>query len=222
MSGASEPDRRKEPRVALALPLVVQSGFDRVQTPQTQSARSIDASLTGLGLVVQHPLSVGQIVRVTLPAPLLRAGAFRFGGHSAHVYAVVRNIREFAGGQRAGVLFFELHAVDERAGLGAAAERRRQRRFTIPLHFIVRHTARVSATATEDLAVAEDLSRGGARLAACFELRPGDLVSIRATDGSFETRAEVTHVALQTDGLVRLHVKFVEGHAPDHLVPLPS
>ena len=70
------------------------------------------------------------------------------------------------------------------------------------------------------LSVAEDLSRGGAQLSVCLTLKKGDVVRISQTEGGFETRAQVTHVATGPDGLVRLHVKFLDGKVPAHLVPL--
>jgi hypothetical protein len=50
-------------------------------------------------------------------------------------------------------------------------------------------------------------------------LQPGDVVRISQTEGGFETRAVVTHAAAQPDGLVRVHVRFLDGKVPEHLIP---
>ena len=74
MSDLSKQDRRAHSRVSVELPIRLNSGYDRVQTPQATLATITDASLSGLGLLVDHPLAVGQIVRLELPAPALPSG----------------------------------------------------------------------------------------------------------------------------------------------------
>ena len=76
-----------------------------------------------------------------------------------------------------------------------------------------------SSTRQAALSVAENLSQGGAQLAACLSLQPGDVVRIRQTEGGFETRAVVTHTSARPDGLVRVHVRFLDGKVPEHLIP---
>jgi len=164
-------------------------------------------------------VSVGQIVRLELVGAA-RAGPFRLGGRSTRAYAVVRNVRSGAEGVRVGVKFFDFVEIDARPA-PSPDERRRSQRFAVPVNFIVQQVDRSGAMLREWLSVAEDLSHGGARLVGNLPLNRGDLVLLRQTDGTFETRAEVTHSAVHSDGLVRLHLRFLD-HAPDHVVPLPS
>lgn len=216
MSDHSPHDRRADPRLSLQLPIRVQSGYDRVQTPQATLATTTDASLNGVGLLLDHPLAVGQIVRLELPAPLARAGPILLGGRYARAYGVVRNVlAQQAGRHRVGVKFFDFLETESRPQ-AHPDERRRFPRFPIPIHFIVEQASPTRAA----LSVAENLSRGGAQLAACLSLKRGDVVRIYQTEGGFDTRAEVTHAASQPDGLVRLHVKFLDGKVPEHVVPL--
>lgn len=217
MSDHSPHDRRADPRLSLQLPIRVQSGYDRVQTPQATLATTTDASLNGVGLLLDHSLAVGQIVRLELPALLARAGPVRLGGRSSRAYGVVRNVLAQAGGHRVGVKFFDFLETESRPQ-AQPDERRRFPRFPIPVHFIVEQASPTRAA----LSVAENLSRGGAQLAACLSLKRGDVVRIYQTEGGFDTRAEVTHAAAQPDGLVRLHVKFLDGKVPEHVVPLLS
>lgn len=222
MSSAPQDDRRSDPRGRLQVPIHVVSGYDRVQTPHSSLGTTTDVSASGVGLLLPHVLSVGQIVRLELPALLARAGPFRFGGRATRAYAVVRNVRADAQGHRVGVKFFDFVADAARAPQPDPDERRRHPRFAIPINFIVQQVSGSGVTLQEWLSVAEDLSRGGARLAACLRLNSGDVVKIRETEGGFETRAEVTHAALHPDGLTRLHVRFLDDRTPDHVVPLPS
>jgi hypothetical protein len=202
--------------VSLELPIRVQSGYDRVQTPQATLATTTDASLSGIGLLLDHSLVVGQIVRLELLAPLASAGPILLGGRSARAYGVVRNVQaQQEGRHRVGVKFFDFLEPDTRSPPAQPDERRRFPRFPIPIHFIVEQ----SSTRQAALSVAENLSRGGAQLAACLSLQPGDVVRISQTEGGFETRAVVTHAAAQPDGLVRVHVRFLDGKVPEHLIP---
>jgi hypothetical protein len=216
---SAQNDRRKDPRAPLQVPIQVHSGFDRVQTPQSALGTTTDASSSGVGLLLRHPVSVGQIVRLELVGAA-RAGPFRLGGRSTRAYAVVRNVRSETEGVRVGVKFFDFVEADEPAR-PSPDERRRSPRYAIPVNFIVQQVHNTGAKLQEWLSVAEDLSHGGARLVACLQLNRGDLVRLRETEGGFETRAEVTHSALHSDGLVRLHLRFLD-HTPDHVVPLPS
>jgi hypothetical protein len=133
----------------------------------------------------------------------------------------VRNVRADPEGHRVGVKFFDFAQGERAEPRPSPDERRRSSRFAIPVSFVVRQVSASGAALQEWLSVAEDLSQGGARLVARFHLNRGDLVLIRETDGGFETRAEVTHAALHPDGLVRLHVMFLD-HTPDHVVPFLS
>jgi PilZ domain len=217
VSDLSKQDRRAHSRVSVELPIRLNSGYDRVQTPQATLATITDASLSGLGLLVDHPLAVGQIVRLELPAPLPRAGPFLLGGRSVRAYGVVRNVRERrSGDHRVGVKFFDFVEFQDARPPERRDERRRFPRYAIPVHFVVEQASPKRAA----LSVAEDLSRGGAQLSICLSLKKGDVVRLSQTEGGFETRAQVTHVATRPDGLVRLHVKFLDGKVPAHVVPL--
>jgi hypothetical protein len=201
--------------VSLELPIRVQSGYDRVQTPHATLATTTDASLSGLGLLLDHSLVVGQIVRLELLSPLAHAGPILLGGRSARAYGVVRNIQSQEGLHRVGVKFFDFLDPERRGPRAQPDERRRFPRYPLPIHFIVEQ----SSTRQAALSVAENLSQGGAQLAACLSLQPGDVVRIRQTEGGFETRAVVTHASAQPDGLVRVHVRFLDGKVPEHLIP---
>jgi hypothetical protein len=169
--------------------------------------------------VLDHSLAVGQIVRLELLAPLASAGPILLGGRSLRAYGVVRNVRpQQEGLHRVGVKFFDFLDSEGRRPRAQPDERRRFPRFPIPVHFIVEQTSSRRAA----LSVAENLSRGGAQLAACLSLKAGDVVRICQTEGGFETRAEVTHASAQPDGLVRVHLRFLDGNVPEHVVPALS
>ena len=133
MSDHSKQDRRADPRVSVELPIRVNSGYDRVQTPQATLATITDASLSGLGLLVDHPLAVGQIVRLELPAPIPRAGPSCW---AAAPCARMVSSATFAGGgagdHRVGVKFFDFLEFEDLRPPERRDERRRFSRYRSP------------------------------------------------------------------------------------------
>jgi hypothetical protein len=73
----------------------------------------------------------------------------------------------------------------------------------------------------EELTVADNLAKGGAHVLTSLEFMKGDVVLLRQAGGDFDTRAEVRDVLTGEDGLRRLHLKFLDGQAPDRLLLPP-
>jgi hypothetical protein len=92
-------------------------------------------------------------------------------------------------------------------------------RFEISVNFLAQHVDEWEGILQEALTVAENLSRGGARLLTTASLGRGDIVILREIGGGFVTRAEVTGFDFDEDRSRHVRVKFLGDQGPDHLIP---
>ena len=99
------------------------------------------------------------------------------------------------------------------------SDRRVFPRFEISVNFLVQHVDEWEEILEEGLTVAENLSRGGARLLTTATLGRGDIVILREIGGTFITRAEVTGFDYDNDGSRHVRVRFLGPQGPDHLIP---
>lgn len=96
-----------------------------------------------------------------------------------------------------------------------AGERRTQTRLHVPLDVRLRRGDGLE----EQRTVADELSRGGARVITSLEsINVGELVEIEEVGGDFRTRASVRHRTLGPDHVPRLGLRFLDRPAPDRLV----
>lgn len=225
---ADDDDRRESLRTPINLIVRVQ-GTDEDGSRQWEDiTTTADASCDGASLLVDHPLSVGQVLRLQVLPPLPKSlGPVHLEGPAPDVWAVVRNATERDGVRRVGVMFVDsppeaarAEAESPRAEAEAAPnERRRDERFPLPVSFVVQQMDELGAILKEGLTVADDISRGGAQLATAASLLKGDVILLQETTGAFTGRAEVTHVDVDADGIRHLHVRFLDGRSPDPVVP---
>jgi len=96
--------------------------------------------------------------------------------------------------------------------------RRRAERFDVLVNLLIQQADEWGEVLKEELTVTDDLGQGGAKVRTTLELVPGDVVLVRESGGPFEARAEVCGASLGADGVRRLHLKFLHGKAPMHLI----
>jgi hypothetical protein len=84
--------------------------------------------------------------------------------------------------------------------------------------FVLQQVDEWGTVLQEELAVADNLSRGGAHLLTSLEFMKGDQVLLQQAAGDFSTRAVVIEVATGEEGLRRLHLKFLDREAPQTLL----
>lgn len=96
--------------------------------------------------------------------------------------------------------------------------RRASERFELLVNLLIQEADEWGEILREELTVTDNLSEGGARVRTTLELQSGDVVCVKEADGSFEGRARVCGASLGSDGIRRLHLKFLDGKAPRHLV----
>src|SRR5512147_2904433 len=108
MTDAGGAERRKQRRVPMKLPVRVQ-GRDTDGTAWEEMSTCEDASAGGVGLRLDRPVVLGQVLHLSLPLPQ-RFRQYDLTDPSYRVYTLVRNVRPApGGGVRIGVLFLGKH-----------------------------------------------------------------------------------------------------------------
>jgi hypothetical protein len=224
--GRAGRDRRDE-RFGLPVRVLVNGGHEAGGTPWEEVTTTRDASAGGASFLMDHPLAVGEVVRVQLLPPLPEMlGPFELSAPSRAVYAIVRSCVLDSRGRRVGVKFFD--DVDGLMPASAPApplgteDRRLRERYLTSVHFIAQRVDEYGAILVEALTVAENISRGGAQLLAPIQVFRGDTLVLLEAGGTFESRAEVRNAFADEGGLRRLNVMFLDGRSPRHLFPAAS
>jgi hypothetical protein len=70
----------------------------------------------------------------------------------------------------------------------------------------------------EELTVADNVGRGGARVMTTLSFQVGDIVLLQEASGGFATRAEVRGISRAQPTIERLHLRFLDRQAPDRLL----
>ena len=204
------------------LPVRVKGEDDDGRSWQEQ-ATSRDASEGGAAVSLDHAVRPGQLLHVSLALPkrLRRSDLL---APSYEVYALVRSVRSNG---EIGVLFLESHPRGyERNPDGfflhpvgqTAEERRRAQRVDGPFFFGLKREVPGATDPTEEAAVAENLSEGGARVKSALQLSPGDIIYVRELGGLFRTRAEIRNVYVGPDRVQRANLMFLDEPAPPRLL----
>jgi hypothetical protein len=222
--GRGGSNRRDEQRFGCPVRVLVNGGHEAGGNPWAEVTTTRDASAGGASFFVDHPLSVGEVVRLQLLPPLPEMlGPCELTQPSRPVYAIVRSATLDSRGRRVGVKFFEdveglMPPAAPAPPLGTE-DRRARERYLTSVHFVVQRMDEYGVVLVEALTVAENISRGGAQLLAPIRVVRGDTLLLHEAGGSFESRAEVRNAILHEDGLRRLNVMFLDGRSPGHLFP---
>jgi serine/threonine protein kinase len=99
------------------------------------------------------------------------------------------------------------------------SDRRRATRLEIFVNLMIRRMGTLGTVLQEERTVAENFSRGGARvLTTMAGVTIGEIIGVSEIGGDFETRAEVRGVYAGRDNVRRLNLRFVDREAPERLV----
>jgi hypothetical protein len=100
------------------------------------------------------------------------------------------------------------------------------RRASARVHLFVNFTLQLvdewGTVLQEELTVADNLSRGGAHVMTSLAFAKNDVIQLEESGGGFATRAEVRGVKRGRDGIIRLHLRFIDGETPDHLLGIKA
>lgn len=97
-------------------------------------------------------------------------------------------------------------------------DRRGAPRFELFVNFTLQLVDEWGAVLQEELTVADNVARGGARVMTSLSFRVGDVILLQEAGGGFATRAEVRGITRVQTAVDRLHLRFVDRQAPDRLL----
>jgi hypothetical protein len=173
----------------------------------------------------------GNVFVVSLPLPK-RFRRYDLSEPSYRSYALVRHVESTPTGFRVGVMFLGKtppRGFDKNPGglfflpsdpppVTSVQERRRWQRIDIFVNLKLSRLSPQGDGPQEERTVAENISRGGARVLTSMAVGKGELLMVEELDGGFRTRAEVRNLYIGADSIPRLNLKFLDGEAPERLV----
>jgi hypothetical protein len=224
-------ERRREVRMQVTLPVRVQ-GHDPDGASWEEMTSSDDASFGGASFALKHAVGIHQALLLSLPLPKSLRQHDQ-NEPSYRVYALVRDATPAKSGRsRVGVLFLGKHppkGYEKNPGgryllptdpPPKPKERRRfQRVENLFLNLKLTRVNGGGAPGEEERTIAENLGKGGARVMTSMSVTKGEILLVEEMGGPFRTRAEVRNVYVGADRIPRLNLQFLDGEAPDRLVP---
>jgi hypothetical protein len=97
-------------------------------------------------------------------------------------------------------------------------DRRGTPRVDLFVNFTIQLVDEWGAVLQEELTVADNVGRGGARAMTTLTFQVGDIVLLQEAGGGFATRAEVRGITNVQPTVDRLHLHFLDRQAPDRLL----
>jgi hypothetical protein len=214
--------------MALHIPVKV-DGFD-AEGPWQEMTMSVDTSANGAAFTLRHPAQFGQVLLISLPLPK-RFRQYDLTDPSYHVYVMVRRVEPLKEHSVLGVMFlgkspprgFEKnpagrYLLSQDQAPGTRAERRQHPRHELPYNLKLSREAGSGPGPQQEHTVAENLSKGGARVLTSLPVVKGEIVIVEEVGGPFRTRAEIRNIYIGKDKIPRLNLKFLDDEAPDRLI----
>jgi hypothetical protein len=225
MVEGKRPERRKQARMALHVPVRVQGRKGDGETWEEMTS-SEDASLAGISFCLRQPVRIGQALHLSMPLPK-RMRQYDLTDPSYHVYALVRSVGTGTP-SRVGLMFLGKHPPRGETSLPSGLflmpndprpdERRRFPRTESRLGLKLRRTS-VPGAPSEEQTYAENLSKWGALVKTSLPVAKGEMVEVEDLKGTFHTRAEIRNVSIGADGQPRLNLLFLDHPTPEGLLP---
>jgi hypothetical protein len=86
------------------------------------------------------------------------------------------------------------------------------------VNFTIQLVDEWGAVLQEELTVADNVGRGGARVMTTLTFQVGDIVLLQEAGGGFATRAQVRSISRAQPTIDRLHLQFLDRQAPDRML----
>jgi hypothetical protein len=222
------PERRKQQRMSLSVPVRIQ-GHDGDGRAWEEMSVTENADFAGAAFFLKRPVGLGHALQLSLPLPKpLRRHDQTAASYT--VYALVRYAAPVAGGfQRVGVMFLGknpprgfaenpggrfLLPTDAVATAAPRSERRHGNRYDVPVRLKVSRTESGSGPA-EEQTVSNNLGPGGAMVYTSLAVAKGERVIIEDSEGVLRTLAVVQNVFIGKDGIPRLNLRFLQADASE-------
>jgi hypothetical protein len=98
------------------------------------------------------------------------------------------------------------------------SDRRSARRVELFVNFTIQLVDEWGAVLQEELTVADNVARGGARVMTSLSFQVGEILLLQEAGGGFATRAEVRGITRAQPTVDRLHLRFLDRQAPERLL----
>jgi hypothetical protein len=216
-------DRRQHRRIAIKLPVRVR-GRDRNGTTWEEVTSCVDVSLNGVGVLMSHPVSTGQVLHLSVPLPVsLRQ--YDLGETSYRVYALVRTTHASGSVSRVGVMFLGRNPPS--GGDRLPTEHYRMPGDTPVKHLRPRRLLRLyldadqapGGVAQNEEVVAEHLTRRLVLVSVTHLLvSRGAVLAVEEVGGDFRSRAAVSSIVVGADGHPRLSLQMLDAPVPERLL----
>lgn len=214
----------------LSLPVRVQ-GFKADGSMWEEMSTLENVSTSGAAFQVRHMATKGHVFVISMPLPK-RFRRYDLNEASYRTYALVRHVESNPTGFRVGVMFlgktpprgFDKNAAglyflpSDPPPVTSAKERRRWQRIDIFVNLMLKRMNPMGTGPQEERTIAENISRGGARVLTSMAVGKGEVLMVEEIDGSFRTRAEVRNLYIGPDSIPRLNLQFLDAEAPERLV----
>jgi hypothetical protein len=97
-------------------------------------------------------------------------------------------------------------------------DRRESTRTEVFINFTLQQVDEWGVVLQEELTVADNVGKGGARVMTTLGFSVGDIILLQEAGGGFATRAEVRGITPAKPTVDRLHLRFLDRQAPDRLL----
>jgi hypothetical protein len=227
MAEKKAPERRRRNRLSIQVPVWVR-GREPGGTAWEEVAASLDASESGLALVLSRSVRTGQVLHLSVPLPQ-RFRQYDLSSSFYRVYGLVRDSRAVDTRSRVGVMFlgpnpprgseplpselFRLPGDQEPVLVEAAPTP------AAALLLTLEAAEAPGGLAQEELAAVERLTERTAVVAVKrLPVGRGTVLTIEEPGGSFRSRAEVTIITIDDAGQARLVLAVLDGTIPERML----
>jgi hypothetical protein len=241
-------DRRRDERLALSLPAVVRGHHaDGTEWEETTTAEGV--SIRGVSFSVERPVFMGQVLHLTLPLPddlrqfdreaasyaiyaivrntttnagFSRVGVMFFGRNPPRGFEKKPTARYLLPSDMPRVPAESSHVGPSKPldpVVKPETGHRRFDRYDIFVNFMLQDMDEWGTVLREELTVADNIGCRGARVMTAIAFKKGDVIFVQELGGPFAARAAVRGLSIGPDRLRRLHLEFLDGRTPEHLLP---
>jgi len=225
MAEKRAPERRRRNRLSIQVPVWVR-GREPGGTAWEEVAASLDASESGLALVLSRAVRTGQVLHLSVPLPQ-RFRQYDLSSSFYRVYGLVRDSRAFDARSRVGVMFLGPNPPRGSEPLPSELFRLPGDKEPVPVEaapaasllLTLEAAEAPGGVAQEEQAAIERLTERTAVVSVKrLPVGRGTVLTIEEPGGSFRSRAEVTIISIDDAGQARLVLAVLDGTIPERLL----
>jgi hypothetical protein len=219
-------ERRRRNRLAIKVPVRVR-GREPSGTAWEEVAGSLDASESGLAIVMSRPVRTGQVLHLSVPLPP-RFRHYDLASSYYRIYGLVRECRPIESRSRVGVMFLGPNPPHGSEPLPSGLFRLpgdREAEAAPASEAVASLVLRLEAEeapgglAQQETAEVERLTATTAVVTVkALPVGRGSVLTLEEVGGAFRSRAEVTIISIDAAGRARLVLAVLDGTIPERLL----